>query len=448
MMRAGSIEQVKEEESKLSTQVEELKQVLKEASNRAKGDVKRELTENGFRIDAFAKALHNTVHEPNVSMDKITTATMTLIDSVGGLNLIVDRPSVVPIVEEVSAETKALGDEVISNSKALLSKTQALVKEVKTRNDNGEDNKDEPMTWVMFSSGRTGVLEAFENLINILKRNGHRAGLVAAPEEEEEETQQKSYVQMQVEVANKWLQRRPSKPEIQANGEKATQIVIDIAEKMAEDLKDSEKEEMTQLITESKELFAECKKKYDSDNASALMDRLRELRTGVERGAVGRVVRDFGADAPLADLDVVVDAERDEAKRKFILERKIAELLAQLGRVKKTARFVADAARPGPAIAQELDKSMRQTELLAPLLVKAAEERVAKPDDAAVVENYKKLLAQYSESMSRVRDLCDQSVDPMDFVQTAGEAISRMKEETSKLNDPQKCAYTSNAITR
>lgn len=61
-----------------------------------------------------------------------------------------------------------------------------------------------------------------------------------------------------------------------------------------------------------------------------------------------------------------------------------------------------------------------QTELLAPILVKAAQERVAKPDDAAVVENYKKLLAQYVESMSRVRDLCDQAVDPMDFVQTAG----------------------------
>lgn len=32
-------------------------------------------------------------------------------------------------------------------------------------------------------------------------------------------------------------------------------------------MKESEKEEMTQLIMESKELFIECKKKYDNDNA-------------------------------------------------------------------------------------------------------------------------------------------------------------------------------------
>lgn len=121
-----------------------------------------------------------------------------------------------------------------------------------------------------------------------------------------------------------------------------------------------------------------------------------------------------------------------------------------------------------------------QTELLAPLLVKAAEERVHKPDNEvtftylllrtrftqiqnicnvlktfycllsssqAVIENYKALLARYTDSLSKVRDLCDQSVDPMDFVQTAGETMQRMREDSIN-EDPMKCALTSAAITK
>ncbi|KAF9811562.1 hypothetical protein SFRURICE_017022 [Spodoptera frugiperda] len=106
----------------------------------------------------------------------------------------------------------------------------------------------------------------------------------------------------------------------------------------------------------------------------------------------------------------------DESKRKFMLEKKIAELLAQLGRVTGTARLVA---HTHAHRAHDINQCSQQTELLAPILVKAAQERIARPDDKAVIENYKSLLAKYAESMSKIRDLCDQSVDPMEFVQTA-----------------------------
>ncbi|KAM3956906.1 vinculin-like [Aphomia sociella] len=148
------------------------------------------------------------------------------------------------------------------------------------------------------------------------------------------------------------------------------------------------------------------------------------------------VVEDFmNEDEPLADLEIFTDTETDETKRKFLLERKIAELLAQLGRVKRTARIVADTGSGGQHICVELEKCTSQAELLAPMLVKAAQQRVSSPNDQAVIENYKTILAKYAESMSRVRELCDQSVDPMDFVQTAGVTMQRMREEPTQEKD-------------
>lgn len=36
------------------------------------------------------------------------------------------------------------------------------------------------------------------------------------------------------------------------------------------------------------------------------------------------------------------------------------------------------------------------------------------------IENYRKMVMEYADSLSRVRELCDRAVDPMDFAQAAG----------------------------
>ncbi|CAG9796245.1 unnamed protein product [Diatraea saccharalis] len=82
------------------------------------------------------------------------------------------------------------------------------------------------------------------------------------------------------------------------------------------------------------------------------------------------------------------------------------------------------------------------------MLVQAAQKRVISPDDQAAIEHYQKLLSEYADSLANIRSLCDQAVDPMAFVQTAGEAMQRLREDTTNDNDPQKCAYASTAITK
>ncbi|KAJ2939408.1 hypothetical protein O0L34_g10835 [Tuta absoluta] len=442
IMRSNHVEIAKEEESKLSRLNADLQSAVKEANARTKdGATKRELTEHAFKVDHATKTLGDAVSGSDTCMDKITTHTLTLVDCVGGLNATLDRPGLIPVVGDVSAATRAMSDDIIQHSKALINKTQALIKEVK----NADDDED-PMTWVTYNTQRKSVMGAFEALLRSVRQNGERAGLVEVEKEAEEEpeVQQKSFIQIQEEIARKWLQRRPSNADVQTAGEAAARDIIDVAENMTEAMKDPEKGEILNVISESRQLVTECSNKYDNDKASLLMEHLRELRRAVQRGVVTCLVEDYLHDEPLQDLELFIHAEQDETKRKFLLEKKLAELMSQLGRTTRTARLVARAGVPTP----ELDKCREQTELLAPRLVAAAQARVSRPDDARATDAYRALLAEYAASLARVQHLCDQAVDPLDFVQTAGETMARMREETTQHGDPMTCAYTSKAITR
>ncbi|XP_073958980.1 vinculin-like [Choristoneura fumiferana] len=308
----------------------------------------------------------------------------------------------------------------------------------------------EAMTWVMFNTYTKGVIESSEQLLTVIRNNGQNAGLIegAIEVDEEADLTTKSYVQTQVLIANKWLHKPTFKAQIKTDGETAAKNVIDVGKKMTQHLKDPEREEIRHLVEECEQLLKQCSVKYDLETGSVLMDRLKDLAKCIDRGIVTMVVEDLIEDEePMADLEILVDAERDEAKRKFMLERKIKELLSHLGRVTKTARVVADGHAAEDA--RELRQCTEQATLLAPMLVKAAEKRVLQPTEKAVVEEYQSQLAQYSQSLSRVRDLCDRAVDPMQFVQTAEETMQRMKEESAgEQNDLQKCTNTSNAIRK
>ncbi|KAL0859681.1 hypothetical protein ABMA27_010797 [Loxostege sticticalis] len=440
------VEQAMAEEAVLTKQIQDLQQAVVEARDRTTQDaLKEQLTAASADIDDAAGALCAAVNQDAPDRARLTTFTLRLLDSVKAVDSIVEGASVAPEVSNLSPEAKARVDDVLKNSRALNNNMIALIRDVKASDDQ------DPMTWVTFGTSRKAVLDAFEALVNSIKENGKRAGVLESSHsdlEEDADQPKRSYVQVQLDLANKWLKRPTAKADMKSAGETSARNIIQLGEQMAEDFKGNEREEMLQLTQESKALLADCLKKYDSEKASALMERLKELRKNIERGVVTRVVEDFlEGEEPLADLDVLADIEKDETQRQFLLERKIAELLAHLRRVTKTARVVADAGSGGPSVKEDLIKCSDQTELLAPMLVKAAQQRVTSPDDKAAIEHYQKLLAQYAESLANVRNLCDQAVDPMDFVQTAGETMQRMREDTHD-NDPQKCAYASTAITK
>ncbi|PZC72485.1 hypothetical protein B5X24_HaOG211109 [Helicoverpa armigera] len=433
--------QLEEETSILKGQVQDLLDGLDDAINKTKdSELKDKLTECKKDITLCSKDYYSTVQKKPNDKDEILVKILKLMYEVEDAGHVLQDPKLVVIASEVSVETQKQIDEVIKNSLALVSHQEDLLKEMKAT---PEDQK--VMTWVMYNK-RRDVLDAFENLLKSIQSAGQRVKLLEGSTEDSE-GEKKSYVQKQFDAASKWLLKPVSKAEIKANGQEAVRNLIEVANKITEDLKGSEKEDMRNLVQETEQLLTACTQKYDQEQYSLLMERVRELKKAIERGVVTRVVEDFmEAEAPLADLDLLADYEKDESKRKLILERKIAELLAQLGRVTRTARLIAHTDRD--AASTQLNSCSEQAELLAPMLVKAAQERVASPNDQVIIEKYKSLLAKYTDSLSQIRDLCDQSVDPMEFVQTAGETMERMREESTKHNDPMKCAHTSNAITK
>ncbi|XP_022836632.1 vinculin-like [Spodoptera litura] len=432
--------QVAEEKKTLKSQMKDLEDTMKDAVEKTKeGELKEMLKECTNDLLNSHHRLEEAIEYEFENKVVITSKVADLMHDVSNVASLVEHPDLVPVATEISADTQKHVDEIVKNSLTLLSNTEELVKQVKAAPE-----EPETMKWVMFNK-RKDVLDAFENLLRSVKASGQRVNLLEAAVEEPEEDK-KSYVETQFDLASKWLSKPMCKPEVKSKGQEAVRNLVDVANKVAEDLQGSDKEDMKNLIVETEQLLKECSQKYDQEQYSVLLERVRELKKGVSRGVVSKLVQDFmQAEEPLADLDLIAEYEQDESKRKFMLEKKIAELLAQLGRVTGTARLVAHthAHRAG-----DIHHCSQQTELLAPMLVKAAQERIARPDDKAVIENYKSLLAKYAESMSKIRDLCDQSVDPMEFVQTAGETIERMREESSTQNDPLHNAHTSTAISK
>ncbi|XP_050555308.1 talin-1 isoform X49 [Spodoptera frugiperda] len=432
--------QLVEEQKALNGHIKDLKDAMKDAVEKTKeGELQAMLKECTNELLNSHLRLDQAIEANFGDKEVITSKVADLMHDVSNVACLAEHPDLVPVATDISADTQKHVDEIVKNSLTLLSNTEDLVKQVKAAPE-----EPETMKWVMFNK-RKDVLDAFENLLKSVRASGERVNLLEAAVEEPEE-EKKSYVETQFDLASKWLSKPMCKPEVKAKGQEAVRNLVEVANKVAEDLQGSDKEDMRNLIVETEQLLKDCSQKYDHEQYSVLLERVRELKKGVSRGVVSKLVQDFmQAEEPLADLDLIAEYEQDESKRKFMLEKKIAELLAQLGRVTGTARLVA---HTHAHRAHDINQCSQQTELLAPMLVKAAQERIARPDDKAVIENYKSLLAKYAESMSKIRDLCDQSVDPMEFVQTAGETIERMREESSTHNDPLHNAHTSTAISK
>ncbi|CAK1595339.1 unnamed protein product [Parnassius mnemosyne] len=439
----GNISQAKDFESELNEKGRQLQDSINESKGKIEDvTVEKEMLEINTRINTDLEEFNKSVHEPNTDMITINTIMLKILDSLAALSVIINHPSIVPNVKELTMDSRSACHDVNNNSRELLNKTISLVKET---NHSAAGIK----SWATFDASRTSVLQAFDALMNSIRENGRRAGLLQSSqtEEEESEEQKKSYIAMQVDLAKNWLQSPTTNEKAKSTGIEGVNNVIKIANEMTEDLKGLEKDEMRQVIDEVEKLANECSLKYNKEKASLLLERLMELRKMLERVVVTRVVEDFLEDGtPLGDLDLLVDVEKDEAKRKYLLEQKIADLLAQMKRITRTARLVAGT---GSAHVQsELTQHTQQVELLAPSLVKATQERINSPQHQEIIDNYKAVMAQYAESMSKVRILCDRSLDPVDFVQAAGETMQRMREEYSEQDDPLKSAHASNIITR
>ncbi|CAF4924673.1 unnamed protein product [Pieris macdunnoughi] len=431
---SGDKEQAKSLEPVLSKHIQILSEFVDDCTMKMNEEESAKVKEDYTVINSAMDQLKHGIQASPYRDDIVISRSLKLLDAINRLKLTMKR-SPTPRYNGSTAEKHNLGI-VMENAKNLLNDTSRLVSQVTS-------SEEEVLTWVMYGAISKQVIKSYEALLTCIRNKGSEMKVLQATEiSNDDQEPPKSRLQTQIDLINKWLRNPACKQDVKNEAIRAADNIIDMGEKICEDLKDPEKEEMLHVVVESKELLKECTVKYQSAKASLLLERLRDLKGMLERGVVTRVVEEFLEEQPLEDIENI-RKETDVKRRDLLLDKKIAELLAQLGRVSRTAQFVSDTTTA--PIRHDIINTSKQVELLAPSLVKAAQDSVKNQDDQAI-ENYRDMVMKYAESLTRVRELCDRAVNPMDFAQAAVETMARIKEASK--NDPIKAEFASSIITR
>ncbi|CAK1595344.1 unnamed protein product [Parnassius mnemosyne] len=267
-------------------------------------------------------------------------------------------------------------------------------------------------------------------------------------------------IQARLETAHKWLLHPAADSHTRSEGQKAITSIVSQGQRIADGLQGREKAEILQLCGDvqrlSDKLADMCSSGYGhSDEARAitreLTDKLHELKRGMERAVVNRVVEDFiDVAAPLRHFTDAVNAPEGTANREANFSERAAALQAFSGRACAAAGVVAAAAHH-KRLADPLAHHARQVEKLSPQLIAAGKIRLHYPDSKVAEEHFNNLKNQYADAVLRVRDLCDQAVDPLDFVRTAGELMQKhtyLCEDAIRNDDAQKMVDNTSAIAR
>ncbi|XP_038219252.1 vinculin [Zerene cesonia] len=268
-------------------------------------------------------------------------------------------------------------------------------------------------------------------------------------------------MQARLEAAHKWLLHPAAEPATRLEGQKAISSIVAQGHTIADNLQGREKAEIMQLCSEvqrlSDKLADLCLSgRGDSEEARAvtreLTDKLHELQRGLERAVVNRVVEDFiDVAAPLRHFTDAVNAPVGSAGREARFEERARALQAFSARAAAAAGMVAAGVRHNKRLADLLHHNAKEVEKLSPQLICAGKIRLHYPDSKVAEEHFTNLKNQYADAVLRCRDLCDQAVDPLDFVRTAGELMQKhtyLCEDAIRTNDSQKMVDNTSAIAR
>lgn len=275
------------------------------------------------------------------------------------------------------------------------------------------------------------------------------------------EKQSGKTMQARLETAHKWLLHPACDPVTRIEGQKAINSIVSQGQRIADGLQGREKAEIMQLCSEvqrlSDKLADLCASgRGDTEEARALTreltDKLHELKRATERAVVNRVVEEFiDVAAPLRHFTDAVNAPPGTPGRESNFNEKAGALSAFSVRAAGAASVVAAATGHNKKLADQLLHNAQQVEKLSPQLIAAGKIRLYNPDSKVSEEHFNNLRSQYAEAVLRARDLCDQAVDPLDFVRTAGELMQKhtyLCEEAVRNNDSQKMVDNTSAIAR
>lgn len=102
-------------------------------------------------------------------------------------------------------------------------------------------------------------------------------------------------------------------------------------------------------------------------------------------------------------------------------------------------------------LAEALQSASNQVESLTPQLISAGSIRLNYPGSTAADEHFENLRQQYADTVTKLRNLCDEATDSADFIKASEEQMKKhtfLCEEAIKNRQPQKMVDNTSAIAR
>jgi vinculin len=267
-------------------------------------------------------------------------------------------------------------------------------------------------------------------------------------------------VQGRLEQARKWLSN-PGHDD-KGLGRRAIALIVEEGRKVADGLPGRQKAEILQLCEEvdglSRELADLCAQGKGStpeaqEIARKLSQKLHELKERINQAVVDRVVEDFiDIVTPLKQFTEAVLAPEGAPNRDQNFSDKAAHLQQFSNRAVKTAKMVAAGGSGGnKKLAEALQSAANQVDSLTPQLVSAGSIRMNYPTSKAADEHFENLRQQYADTVTKMRNLCDEATDSADFIKASQEQMRKhtfLCEEAIKNRQPQKMVDNTSAIAR
>lgn len=267
-------------------------------------------------------------------------------------------------------------------------------------------------------------------------------------------------VQGRIEQARKWL----SHPGLDDRGlgQRAIALIVHEGRKVAEGLPGIQKAEIVELCDAvdslSRQLEDLClqgngNSPQAQEVARKLSHKLHELKERINRAVTNRVVEDFiDIVTPLKQFTEAVMALEGTPNREQNFSDKAANLQQFSNRAVKTAKMVAAGGSGGnKKLAESLQSASGQVDSLTPQLVSAGSIRLNYPTSKAADEHFENLKQQYADTLTKVRNLCDEATDSADFIKASEEQMKKhtfLCDEAIKNKQSQKMVDNTSAIAR
>ncbi|CAH0548930.1 unnamed protein product [Brassicogethes aeneus] len=267
-------------------------------------------------------------------------------------------------------------------------------------------------------------------------------------------------VQGRLEQARKWLSN-PGQDD-KGLGQRAISAIVAEGRRVADGLPGVQKAEILQLCDEvdalKRQLADLCAQGKGNtpeahEIARKLSQKLHELKEKINQAVVNRVVEDFiDIVTPLKQFTEAVLAPEGTPNRDQNFSDKAKNLQHFSDRAVKTARMVAAGGSGGnKKLAEALQSASHQVESLTPQLISAGSIRLNYPTSKAADEHFENLRQQYADTITKMRNLCDEATDSADFIKASEEQMKKhsfLCEEAIKNKQPQKMVDNTSAIAR